>query len=163
MRRENLWLGGVVSQTSIAAASTATLITSLNAAALALRPFTIVRTRGSLLILSDQLVATEDQEVGWGMSVVSDQAAAIGVTAVPTPVTDSDSDLFFAYEMLLGSFSFLTSAGFQQLALGDAMRIDSKAMRKVSDSEDMISVAETSATSEGTLLISFFRTLVKLH
>ena len=163
MRRETAWLGGVVAQTAIAAPGTAVLVSSLNAAALALRPFTVVRTRGSILVVSDQSSATEDQEVGWGVAVVSDQAAAIGITAVPTPVTDSDSDLFFAYEMLFGSIRVASEIGKQQSYPGDMLIIDSKAMRKVNDSEDVVDVLETSGTSEGCTIITFFRQLVKLH
>jgi len=39
-------------------------------------------------VRSDQFVATEGYEIAIGMAVVSDQALAIGVTAVPTPFTD---------------------------------------------------------------------------
>ena len=64
----------------------------LNAAALALRPFTVVRTRANLIIRSDQQAASELFEVAYGETVVSEQASAAGVVSVPTPVTEDASD-----------------------------------------------------------------------
>ena len=115
-------------------------------------------------MISDQLIATEDQEVGYAKAVVSDQASAIGITAVPTPVTDSASDLFHVYEMLFGSFSFLSSVGYDQVGgTRNVWTIDSKAMRKVNDDQDIVTMIETSGTSEGVIVVSFTRTLIKLH
>ena len=79
----------------VTGAAGGTIMFSLNAAALALRPFTIVRSRFEVGIISDQTAATEDQLGAIGMAVVSDQAVAVGVTAVPTPITDMGSDLWF--------------------------------------------------------------------
>ncbi len=159
--RKTFWFSGLAIQDQITAASTAVLQASLNAAALALRPFTIVRTRGYVAIGSDQVGATEDQTLSYGHIVVSDQAVAIGVTALPTPVTDSQSD-WFVYEALVGRFNFVTASGFEQAAI-TIKEIDSKAMRKVEEGQDLISVVETSALSSGLLVTAFFRTLIKLH
>ena len=74
-----------------------TVLFSLNAAALALRPFTIVRTRFLVSVVTDQVAADELVLGALGMAVVSDQAVAIGVTAVPTPITDMGSDLWFVH------------------------------------------------------------------
>jgi len=98
--RDTLWFQGASAQTTIATVSTATLVTSLSAGALAFRPFTVVRTRGVLHLRSDQFANSESQSAAYGRCVVSDQAVAIGVTAVPTPITDNGSDLWFVYEML---------------------------------------------------------------
>jgi hypothetical protein len=65
-----------------------TIMFSLNAAALALRPFTIVRSRFTYGVISDQAASLEDQVGAVGIAVVSDQAVAVGATAVPTPITD---------------------------------------------------------------------------
>jgi len=82
--RESLWFDGPVFNTNMGAASTAVLVSSLSAAALALRPFTVVRTRGSMFLETDQQAASEFYQAAIGCCVVSDQAVAIGVTAVPT-------------------------------------------------------------------------------
>ena len=161
--RKTFWIGGAHSATTIAAGSSATLITSMNAAALALRPFTIVRTRGVLALISDQIAAVEQQAVNYGQIVVSDQAVAIGITAVPTPVVDDQSS-WLVMETLFGRFNFVTGVGMQQLS-GSSLQVpfDSKAMRKVEEGQDLIVVVETSAISTGVTLFSYSRTLIKLH
>ncbi len=162
MRRESLWIGGSHVITSLAAASTAVIQTTLGAGLLALRPFTIVRTRGVFLAFSDQLVATENWGVGYGIAVVSEQASAIGVTAVPTPMTDSGSDLWFVYEFIAGRFDFITVAGIEANT-GRERIVDSKAMRKVEDGQQVVDVVETSSSSSGVNVATFSRTLIKLH
>ncbi len=55
MRRETLWLDIATSEITLSGAPTAVLANSLAASALALRPFTVVRTRGFMHIRSDQV------------------------------------------------------------------------------------------------------------
>ncbi len=162
MRRETLWLGSAAADSSIGTAATAVLLTSLNAAALAIRPFTVVRTRGLIYMSTDNLGASELQGVSYGHAVVSDQESAIGVTAVPTPATDFTSDLWLMYETLFSAWGLVTSGGGVS---GVARELDSKAMRKVEDGSDLISVVETTAagTTAGLVFRHQFRTLVKLH
>ena len=50
------------------------------------------------MVESDQSAATELFIGNLGLAVVSDQATAVGVTAVPTPATDRGSDLWFLIE-----------------------------------------------------------------
>ena len=161
MRRETLWFGGTVAGTTLASASSAAIVTSLSAGALAQRPFTVVRTRGRLQLQSDQVSVTEPYQCQYGHAVVSDQASAIGITAVPTPDTDNDSDLWYVFETLMGSLRVTTDIG-RFIETVDT-EIDSKAMRKVEEGQDVITVAEASAVSNGLTLFSFQRTLVKLH
>ncbi len=52
-RRETFWIASSVIVAAPAAASTAILLSTLNAAVLAVRPFTIVRTIGELFTRSD--------------------------------------------------------------------------------------------------------------
>jgi len=132
---------------------------SLNAAALALRPFTIVRVRGLINLRSDQASAIEDVQIGWGLAVVSDQASAIGITALPTPITDQASDLWFAFAFASASRLFLTSGGQDS----QTFVIDSKAMRKVEDGEDMVETVENGSASAGAAFMIRYRILVKLH
>ena len=145
----------------MATASAAAILFSLNAAALELLPFTIVRTRGIWGLRSDQAAASEDYSASMGIAVVNDQAVAVGVTAVPTPETDRGSDLFFVYESLAGFFEFKTNDGL--LEKGQWIRFDSKAMRKVDIGQDIVVTAETSALSAGAIGHFSARMLVKLH
>jgi len=161
MRRESIWFVLQEVQTTMAAANTAVLVSQLNAAALALRPFTVVRTRQQWFASSDQQGAVENYEVALGQCVVSDQAAAIGITAVPTPFTDLGSDLWFLHEIQQGRFVFISGVG--ALEAGKDRSVDSRAMRKVEDGDTLITVLENSSLSAGTFNQTAGRQLIKLH
>ncbi len=160
-KRETLWIGFTPAQVTLAAAG-GTLMFSMNAAALALRPFTIVRTRLDAWLQSDQTAAAETFNAALGIAVVSDESVAIGVTAIPTPVTDVASDLWMLYEAMTGS-SGIGGAG--QGLSGVHYGIDSKAMRKVQDGQDVVVVAESGVgtVGQGSLLTVSGRMLGKLH
>ena len=143
-------------------ASGGTILFSLNAAALAIRPFTVVRTRFQVGIESDQIGADETQFGAVGVAVVSDQANAVGVTAVPTPITDMGSDLWFVHQMTYASFGFVTGIGFDPQMLSQ-YEIDSKAMRKVDIGQDLVVVAELTGGSGGFTIIVGGRMLVKVN
>ena len=162
MRRESVWLALVPTFTTVAVAATPVLFGGYSAAALALRPFTIVRTRGFWRINSDQEGADEAYSCALAMAIVSDQALAIGVTAVPTPNTDRDSDLFFLFEELAGSFLF--SSGLNVQTNPSQSQFDSKAMRKVEDGQDIaVTVESPTGISDGLTVYKGGRQLVKLH
>jgi len=163
-RRETVWISIVSAADTLATPQTGSLLGSLNAAALALRPFTIVRTRGVFYLGSDQAAATEDQAAALGGAVVSDQAVAVGITALPTPITDKSSDLWFMFQSLMSNIAFLTAAGFQQPA-GQQLIYDSRAMRKVEDGQDIVIMAESdvAAVTAGVEIRHGGRMLLKLH
>ena len=163
-RRETLWFSGVGFSQGLAAPTSVALVASLNAAALALRPFTVIRTRGILRCFSDQQGASETYGASYGTAVVSDQATAIGVTAVPTPTVDNGSDLWYVYEFLIGRFIFADATGL--MSVGVERIVDSKAMRKVEDGQDLVQVVEgpsAGVTASGSTIAGFTRTLIKLH
>ncbi len=160
MRRESLWFP--IAATDVSPIAGGVLIASLNAAALALRPFTVVRTRVQLFGRTDQLVTDEQWIAAYGLAVVSDQAVAIGVTAIPTPITDLGSDLWFMHQFVSGQFSDNGEvAGVTEIPF--IKDVDSKAMRKVEDGQDIAIVAELSTVGFGMNLISAGRQLIKLH
>ncbi len=138
------------------------MVVSLTALELAKRPFTIIRTHLRIHIASDQLIADELQVAALGMCVVSDQALAIGVTAVPTPITDNNSDLWFLHQFLVGDFTLATAIGFDASGGHDSM-VDSKAMRRVNDDEDVLLAVEVSAASNGAFISTMGRLLIKEH
>ena len=144
--------------TTLAAVSTASLILTLTAAELALRPFTIIRTRGFWHLRSDQIAANEPFGASLGIAVVSDQAVAIGVTAVPTPETDKESDLWLLMETLYGTAG---STGENNLGIGGSF--DSKGARKVEDGSDVAVVIETPSTSSSAIVHMSGRILIKTH
>ena len=58
-------------------------------------PATVIRLVGQLTVTSDQQAVGENPFGAVGLCVVSDQAVAIGATAIPTSYTDPESDLWF--------------------------------------------------------------------
>ncbi len=161
-RRETAWIS-VPDVAASLGAGISVLTGSLNAAALALRPFTIVRVRGWIHCRSDQVAANENVAASWGYAVVSDQASAIGVTAVPTPITDRGSDLFFVYESMFTRFQVSSAVGWSG-DFGIQRQFESKAMRKVNEDEDVVLTVENSALSgDGIVTSDGGRILLKLH
>ncbi len=156
-----MWLGGapLVSAFTVGGG---TILGTLNAAALALRPFTIVRIRQTLAWKSDQTAATERQIGAVGFAVVSDQAVAIGITAVPTPVTDLASDLWMLHQFFMSHFTVTSAIGSESQY--HQIDVDSKAMRKVEDGQDLVEVGElATGLSDGFSLSDASRILIKLH
>ncbi len=163
--RETLWFSMTETRTTLASANSAALILSLNTAALALRPFTIVRTLMHWSIRSDQTGAGENYAAALGGAVLTDQAVAIGVTAVPTPFTDMGSDEWFLHSILDGRFMFISGIGVANdgtIPAGGTV-IESKAMRKVENGEDLVFVLENDSLGDGTVVYVAGRVLIKLH
>ncbi len=161
-RRETMWIGVATTENTLGGAPTAVLANSLNAAALALRPFTIVRVRGMIYVRSDQTAANQTYGVSLGYAVVSAQAEAIGITALPTPLTDHGSDLFFVYEQLFGGMQIGSGAGTGvPVHIGAFKDFDSRAMRKVNDDQDLVVVQENEIA--GLVVTHSARLLIKLH
>ncbi len=161
MRRDTIWEGIAVTETTLASPSAAVIFTGLSATLLALRPLTVVRVRGLIFLQSDQQAASERQQAAFGMAVVSEQALAAGVASVPTPATDIDSDLWFVYQMIFNSFTFSDATGFAKTIQTEA--VESKGMRKIEDGDDLLFAIETFSTSSGAVMGKGGRMLVKLH
>ena len=159
--RETSWLSIDFDEQVLGAPGTA-ITHTMTAEELAKRPFTVIRTHLEVMLLSDQTSASEDQLVAVGLCVVSEQAVAIGITAVPTPITDLDSDLWYVHQVMLNRFQFASGIGFEPTA-GRRYSIDSKAMRKVNNDEEMILVQEVSALAEGAVIVTGGRMLIKEH
>ncbi len=163
-RRQTIWFADVVLETAVAGGGGAVFISSLNAAALARRPFTVIRARGVLAMQSDQTAATESQLAGFGAAVVSEEAVTVGITAMPTPITEADSGLFFVYEIMLQELQVTSAAGSGGVGkMGVERIVDSRAMRKVDLGQDIVFVADTAGLSDGVVIRTFVRLLIKLH
>ncbi len=161
-RRSTLWLA--ITPGLDVADSAGRLAFNFNAAALGLRPFTIVRTHIEIMLTSDQSIAAESYGAAFGMSIVSEQAIAVGVTAVPLPIDDLGSDFFFVHQSMWGDFQFKSAVGFDAQG-GSRYTIDSKAMRKVDEDQDLAATVQGAGASlgENSLVSSMGRMLVKLH
>ncbi len=103
---------------------------------------TELRVRGLFGWRTDQLAASEIQVGAVGMIVVEEPAATLGITALPVPNTDGDSDWMW-HSYYASRFEFGSAIGFQTSSL-NTMIIDSKAMRKVSSTQRVVVVIENS-------------------
>jgi len=115
-------------------------------------------------MISDQQIANERNVGAVGVAVVNDVAAAAGVSAIPTPVTEAESDLWFVHKYMFNEFLFGTGVGIHDGA-GRIYEIDSRGMRKVNDDQDVIVVAEFDniSASGGFILTLAGRLLIKEH
>ena len=159
--RETQWLAIAPNSATMAAGGVTAFIAQLNAVALALRPFTVVRTHLNIHFRSDQVIGTEQYGAGVAMLVVSESASAVGITALPTPYSEQDSDLFYLYAESFGQF--LVADGTGEMENGNRMVVDSKAMRKVNNDQDVVMTAETPSTVSSCIVHTSGRLLIKLH
>ena len=157
--RSSVWIGINIENIAVGPGATV-LVGVLNAAALALRPFTVTRTRGIIQWQSDQAAASEYSFGALGCIVVSDQAVAAGVASIPEPLLNTDAP-FFVWEPFGDSFLFGDGTGFQGNALY-TQPVDSKAMRKVQNNEDVAFTVEN-GSGFGAIFTMTARMLVKLH
>ena len=122
---------------------------------------TIVRIRGILAVKSDQEAADEDIHGAFGIALVEEPAASAGVTAVPSPVTDISNEAWILWQPFVSSFVFTSAAGFESPA-GREYVLDSKAMRKISDTQRLVMLLEnTSATGMEYWYVLRFLSLLK--
>ncbi len=161
VRRETLWAPIPFTIMTITGGGVA-LVATASASEDALRPYTVVRTHLHASLSSDQLIATETQVVAVGLAVVSDQASAIGVSAVPTPVTDLASDAWYLHQWIMNEMFFITGVGFEA-GMNKEADWDSKAMRRIEDGFDNILVVEAPAGLDGLNISLAGRQLLKLH
>ncbi len=159
--RKTFWLAGSIVKTTLASAGSAAIVTSLNAAAIAMAPFTIVRSRGWFSFMSDQNSADEDQQVHYGEILVSEQALAVGISAVPTPRDDNGSS-WHVYESAAQAINVGSDIGIHPNFMPTRYSFDSKAMRKFEEGQQLIQVIQND-TSDGAIVLTYSRVLIKLH
>ena len=158
--RTSIWVGINLAPVNVGA-NTGVLLGSLNAAALDLRPFTVVRTRFQFHHASDQVSGNERYSGAMGFVVVSDQAVGQGVNSIPDPVSNPDGT-YYVYEAFMGDFFFSSSSGFESHG-GSWKDVDSKAMRKVGSNEDVAIVIKNQDATYGFDAGLMGRMLIKLH
>ena len=158
-RRATQWLGSALGTDVIALAAGASTIDQTFAF---VEPATIVRTRGSIWVTSDQVATTEHPFGALGVAVVTDQAAAAGVASVPTPITENDSDDWLLWTPFAQSVRFASGIGFDSQAFS-RFDFDSKAMRKVDDNSTAVVMIENSSATDGLFYVILFRMLIMLH
>ena len=160
--RTKMWIGSGVGVVVVTGAITA-VISTLSAGALLLRPFTILRTRLDVLYKTDQIAATETPHGSLGKIVVTETAAALGVTALPNPSgVDGDPEAsWFVWQGMSAGFQFGSGVAFDGNS-GQHYSIDSKSMRKVGPDDDIVTLYDNQVAS-GAQMVFMGRQLIQLH
>jgi len=124
---------------------------------------TLVRVRGRIAYGTDQEAVDEVYLGAFGMAVVSEQAASVGITAVPHPATDAAWDGWLYHTYLQGQVRVIGTAGNADFNAVQTIEIDSKAMRKVGEDDRLVVVAENMGSAGGMIIANSERLLSKLH
>jgi len=103
---------------------------------------TVIRSRGILNVVPQVFTADLNWDGAFGMAIVSETAALLGITAIPGPFSDDDWTGWFVHQYFAG---LVDAGGATDQTLGRQFQyeIDSKAMRKVSGNESIVLVAES--------------------
>ncbi len=125
---------------------------------------TVLRTVGSLGVRTDNLTATvtEEQHGAFGMIVVSDAAVAVGVTAIPGPITDRTDDGWFVYVPFTFSSRVEAAGGFNP-DLTHMLAFDSKAKRVVEEGQQIAIMIENLDGSDAFDVIFLARLLSQVR
>jgi len=111
---------------------------------------TVRRTIGWLYVQADVGGAVERQAGAFGLVVVSDAAALVGVTAIPGPVTDKDDDGWFVYQ----SFGVTNNSTAVTTSNTPLWPFESKAMRRIQEGFSVAVMVENASGTHG-LAIDF--------
>ena len=122
---------------------------------------TVLRTVGGLAIASDQAASAESQIGAFGLIRVSEAAIAIGITAIPGPVTDTDDDGWFVYVPFAQTVDFRTAAGYALYTRWYGF--DSKAKRVFEEGVRVAVVAENAHATHGLNITAVFRMLTMVR
>ena len=140
-RQPSSWSRVIPQQTSLVAAATKVLVNIIVLSNPGIGE-TVRRTRGLIMVKSDQSAAEEQQFGAVGFVVVNDLAIAAGAAAIPGPFSEQDDDGWYVWQPLFSSFeSGETSAQFYPF--------DSKAMRRVEEGFSVAVMVENASATTG--------------
>ena len=105
---------------------------------------TLVRLRGEMAIGQTLCTTIGDgfDSVGVGFCIVSENAAAVGATAVPHPIADMGWDGWLFHHLWAGFFCYNTTEEGQSEMDASRQVIDSKAMRKWTETDVLVGMIE---------------------
>ena len=167
LRRKTSWQEGPFGRATLSVASSTVLATGQAAQEDGL---TIVRIRGELIVALTSAVAVADgyDRCAAGICIVSENAAGVGITAIPTPVTDLawDGWMWHSSFAMMGA-GIIAGGAADDAPLGTAflrLPIDSKSMRKIKNTDVLLAVVETTDLVGGATarFVLNSRVLVKL-
>ena len=103
-------------------------------------PFTVMRTRGNVVLTMDTGAAGDAMAVGLGIIILKDSVVTAGAASMPGPSNVLDAEWVWHQWVPL-----LSQTGTQSDDVGGQVarvEIDSKAMRKVKSNEQIVFVAD---------------------
>ena len=164
-RRKTSWSVGPQSGTEgIPATTISSSISAVGGVGVAVLEdgLTLVRTRGEAVLQLVTAAAAGDGFAGaLGIANVTSNAIGVGITAVPTPITDDNWDgwLYHRFFALISSGAITANAATdtdQVLPTSGSLRfeIDSKAMRKVNSDTSLIFVIQVSLVGTASMFWS---------
>ncbi len=122
---------------------------------------TVVRLRGFVELTLSAGGALDGFAGAIGIGIVSTPAFDIGITAVPTPITEIEWEGWMWHQL----FSLHSPGAFSATSTGSVLRlpIDSKAMRKFDSQETILAVMEVTETGTTAMTVRLgTRLLLKL-
>ena len=164
-RRKSTWgFGGDSSAGTVAISAITGTILGTGAVAL-LEGLTIVRTRGEILMWLSAVGTAQDGISGaLGLCIVSENAFAVGSTAVPHPITDIAWDGWYWWHAVNLFAPSTTQATLDRVIASQRLEVDSKAMRKIKLS-DTVALVWEGVTEVGVVTVNVrfaLRQLAKL-
>ena len=121
---------------------------------------TWLRTRGSFYVSTDTTGSSEEQIGAFGLVLATDTALAVGITALPDPVTEIEDDGWFVYVPIQQDSLFSSAVG---QIIGHQYDFDSKAKRVV-ETGTGAAVVVANAHASHAFKISFgFRLLAQVR
>ena len=162
VRRKTGWEDGPTGAVALAATGSAIFPLSQQSVQ---DGITVVRIHGELLATIATVSSSLDGYVcGFGMCIVSENAAGVGITAVPTPITDQAWDGWLLHRLFTVKSNTGTIAdGVNAFSATARLELDSKAMRKFKLSDVLMGVVEVTEVGNSTLNLDLLsRMLIKL-
>jgi len=156
-RRRTGWEEGPGSS-SVAAAFSASGSAILGAGLVALADgLTVARIRGNMeLVLNSATAALSGYHGAVGIGKTTSEAFTVGITALPTPLTDADWDGWMWHSFYdLHAVTGAASDGVNAVSNYLRIPVDSKAMRKFDLSDTLFVVTEVIEVGVATMSIHF--------
>ena len=133
----------------------ATIAVAINADAI-----TMVRLRGEMLFYLTAATALADGfDLAVGLAVVSDQAFAVGVTAIPGPLAEDNWDGWFYHRYvhiaaggpIVAANVSLEPGQVNSTSAAVRFEVDGKAMRKVKEGDSIVTILEATLAGTATM------------
>ena len=123
-RTDYTWAGGVVGNALASGAQALHTLVTVGSAS------TLIRSRGEVVCSIDGPTDNDKVAVGFGLYIATPEQIAVGPTAAPGPISDTDAEwIWHGYALLIAQSADL---GEQVVA---RLTIDSKAMRRVKQTQ----------------------------